>query len=63
MDAHDMLDELCCLNTGKYLGKIPFATYPELVAKGMSDAGSDNYGGPVVTEGGLVFMYVAFALP
>jgi len=44
------------LNTGKYLWKIPFGTYPELVAKGMSDTGSDNYGGPVVTDGGLLFI-------
>jgi len=44
------------LNTGKYLWKIPFGTYPELVSKGMADTGSDNYGGPVVTEGGLVFI-------
>jgi quinoprotein glucose dehydrogenase len=44
------------LNTGKYLWKIPFGTYPELVAKGMSNTGSDNYGGPVVTDGGLLFI-------
>jgi quinoprotein glucose dehydrogenase len=44
------------LNTGKYLWKIPFGTYPELVAKGMGDTGSDNYGGPVVTDGGLLFI-------
>jgi quinoprotein glucose dehydrogenase len=44
------------LSTGKYLWKIPFGTYPELVAKGMTDTGSDNYGGPVVTGGGLVFI-------
>jgi quinoprotein glucose dehydrogenase len=44
------------LNTGKYLWKIPFGTYPELVAKGMADTGSDNYGGPVVTAGGLIFI-------
>jgi quinoprotein glucose dehydrogenase len=44
------------LNTGKYLWKIPFGTYPELVAKGMADTGSDNYGGPVVTAGGLLFI-------
>jgi quinoprotein glucose dehydrogenase len=44
------------LNTGKYLWKIPFGTYPELVAKGMSDTGSDNYGGPIVTDGGLLFI-------
>jgi quinoprotein glucose dehydrogenase len=44
------------LNTGEYLWKIPFGEYPELVAKGMSHTGSDNYGGPVVTAGGLVFI-------
>jgi quinoprotein glucose dehydrogenase len=44
------------LNTGKYLWKIPFGTYPELVAKGMANTGSDNYGGPVVTAGGLLFI-------
>lgn len=44
------------MNTGKYLWKIPFGTYPELAAKGMADTGSDNYGGPMVTAGGLVFI-------
>jgi quinoprotein glucose dehydrogenase len=44
------------LNTGQYLWKIPFGEYPELVAKGMANTGSDNYGGPVVTSGGLVFI-------
>jgi quinoprotein glucose dehydrogenase len=44
------------LNTGQYLWKIPFGTYPELVAKGIFDTGSDNYGGPVVTDGGLLFI-------
>ena len=44
------------MNTGKYLWKIPFGVYPELAAKGMGDTGSDNFGGPVVTAGGLVFI-------
>jgi quinoprotein glucose dehydrogenase len=44
------------LNTGKYLWRIPFGTYPELDAKGIHDTGSDNYGGPVVTAGGLLFI-------
>ena len=44
------------LNTGQYLWKIPFGTYPELVAKGVANTGSDNYGGPVVTGGGLLFI-------
>ncbi|MEK7833503.1 MAG: c-type cytochrome, partial [Acidobacteriota bacterium] len=44
------------LSTGEYAWKIPFGEYPELVAKGMKDTGSENYGGPVVTAGGLVFI-------
>jgi glucose dehydrogenase len=44
------------LNTGKYLWKIPLGEYPELAAKGMKNTGSENYGGPVVTAGGLVFI-------
>ena len=44
------------LNTGKYLWKIPLGEYPELAAKGMKNTGSENYGGPVVTAGGLVII-------
>jgi quinoprotein glucose dehydrogenase len=44
------------LNTGEYKWKIPFGEYPELAAKGMKDTGTENYGGPVVTAGGLVFI-------
>lgn len=44
------------LNTGEYVWKIPFGEYPELVEKGMKDTGSESYGGPVVTAGGLVFI-------
>jgi quinoprotein glucose dehydrogenase len=44
------------LNTGEYVWKIPFGEYPELVAKGIRSTGSGNYGGPVVTAGGLVFI-------
>ena len=44
------------MNTGKYLWKIPFGEYPELTAKGVIDTGSDNYGGPIVTAGGLLFI-------
>ena len=42
------------LNTGEYLWKIPFGEYPELVAKGLKNTGSENYGGPLVTRGGLL---------
>jgi quinoprotein glucose dehydrogenase len=44
------------LNTGEYVWKIPFGEYPELVAKGMKNTGSQNYGGPIVTAGGLLFI-------
>ena len=44
------------LNTGEYAWKIPLGEYPELAAKGMKDTGTENYGGPIVTAGGLVFI-------
>lgn len=44
------------LNTGKYVWKNTLGQYPELVAKGMKDTGSENYGGPVVTAGGLLII-------
>jgi quinoprotein glucose dehydrogenase len=44
------------LNTGEYLWHIPFGEYPELAAKGMKNTGTENYGGPIVTAGGLVFI-------
>ena len=44
------------LNTGKYVWKIPLGEYPELAARGITNTGSENYGGPIVTAGGLVFI-------
>jgi quinoprotein glucose dehydrogenase len=44
------------LNTGEYVWKITLGQYPELVAKGLPDTGSENYGGPVVTAGGVLFI-------
>jgi quinoprotein glucose dehydrogenase len=44
------------LATGKYVWRIPFGEFPELAARGMKDTGSENYGGPVVTSGGLLFI-------
>ncbi|MDE1177838.1 MAG: PQQ-binding-like beta-propeller repeat protein [Edaphobacter sp.] len=44
------------LNTGKYLWKLPLGQYPELAAQGLPDTGSENYGGPIVTAGGLLFI-------
>ncbi len=44
------------LKTGKYLWKIPLGEYPELAAKGMKNTGSELYGGPIVTAGGVLFI-------
>ena len=44
------------LNTGAIAWKIPFGEYPALVAQGLRDTGSENYGGAVVTAGGVLFI-------
>jgi len=44
------------LNTGEYVWKVPLGDYPELAAKGLKNTGTENYGGPVVTAGGLLFI-------
>lgn len=44
------------LNTGEYAWKIPLGEYPELAARGLKNTGSENYGGPIVTAGGLLFI-------
>jgi glucose dehydrogenase len=44
------------LNTGNYLWKIPFGEYPALAANGIKNTGSENYGGPIVTASGLLFI-------
>ena len=43
------------LNTGKLLWKVPLGEYPELTAQGLPKTGTENYGGAIVTAGGLVF--------
>jgi len=44
------------LRTGKYAWKIPLGEHPGLAKTGMTNTGSENYGGPIVTAGGLVFI-------
>jgi len=44
------------VNTGDYLWQIPLGEYPELAARGLKNTGSENYGGAVVTKGGLLFI-------
>ncbi|WP_246167302.1 c-type cytochrome [Sphingomonas piscis] len=41
------------LDTGDYVWRIPFGEYPELADK---TTGSENYGGPIVTAGGLLII-------
>lgn len=43
------------LNTGKLLWKVPLGEYPELAAQGVPKTGTENYGGAIVTAGGLLF--------
>ncbi|WP_149274261.1 outer membrane protein assembly factor BamB family protein [Pareuzebyella sediminis] len=44
------------LNQGTIKWQIPLGEYEELTAKGIPKTGTANYGGPVVTAGGLVFI-------
>lgn len=44
------------LNTGEISWKVTLGEHPELVAHGLPPTGCENYGGPVVTAGGLVFI-------
>jgi quinoprotein glucose dehydrogenase len=44
------------LSTGKLLWKVPLGEYEELTKKGIPVTGTENYGGPLVTKGGLVFI-------
>ena len=44
------------LNKGEISWKIPLGEFPELAQKGLANTGSENYGGPVVTAGGLLFI-------
>jgi quinoprotein glucose dehydrogenase len=44
------------LNTGEYLWTVPLGEFPELTAKGIPITGTKNYGGPVTTASGLIFI-------
>jgi quinoprotein glucose dehydrogenase len=44
------------LNTGDYVWKISLGEYPELATKGLKNTGTENYGGPLITAGGLLFI-------
>ena len=44
------------LNTGTIKWSVPLGEYPELTVRGLPPTGTENYGGPVVTAGGLIFI-------
>ena len=44
------------LHTGHYEWQIPLGEFKELSAKGIPVTGTENYGGPVVTAGGVLFI-------
>jgi quinoprotein glucose dehydrogenase len=44
------------LNTGEYLWRIPLGEFAALTARGIPITGTEQYGGPIVTRGGLVFI-------
>jgi quinoprotein glucose dehydrogenase len=44
------------LRTGKIVWKVPLGEYEELTKRGIPITGTENFGGPTVTAGGLVFI-------
>ncbi len=44
------------LNQGTILWTVPLGEFPELTKRGIAQTGTENYGGPVVTAGGLIFI-------
>jgi quinoprotein glucose dehydrogenase len=44
------------LQTGKIAWQAPLGTYQELLDRGIPPTGTENFGGPVVTKGGIVFI-------
>ena len=44
------------MHTGEYLWTTTLGEFPELTAKGIPPTGTENYGGPVTTAGGVLFI-------
>ncbi len=44
------------LGSGEVLWQVPLGEYPGLVAKGIRNTGTLNFGGPVATPGGVIFI-------
>ena len=43
------------MNTGRIVWRVPLGNYEELSKEGQPETGTENFGGPTVTAGGLVF--------
>ena len=44
------------LNKGEIVWQVPLGEYPELTARGIAQTGTENFGGTIVTAGGLIFI-------
>lgn len=44
------------MNTGSIKWQVPLGEFKELSEKGIPQTGTENYGGPIVTAGGLLFI-------
>ena len=44
------------LNKGDLIWQVPLGEYDDLTKKGFPKTGTENYGGPIVTDGGLIFI-------
>jgi quinoprotein glucose dehydrogenase len=44
------------LNTGEFAWQVPLGEHPELTARGIPRTGTENFGGTIVTAGGLIFI-------
>jgi len=44
------------LNTGEIDWQVPLGEFAELTKRGIPITGTENYGGPIVTAGGLIFI-------
>ena len=44
------------LNKGEILWQVPLGEFKELTERGIPQTGTENYGGPVTTAGGLIFI-------
>ena len=44
------------LNKGEIAWQVPLGEVPELVKRGRRNTGTENYGGPIITDGRLIFI-------